>query len=140
MMAKEYSRVAVWRAMNSEYGDRLQEIMQEHLSLVKQAQERGKSGNKDILSRIEELRAERDSILSNFEDKPDQEHQEEEEKKVGRPALGVTKKVSITLPEDTWETVDALVDFFDTSKSSVFREAIELYAERLRGREEQADR
>lgn len=43
--------------------------------------------------------------------------------KAGRPSLGVTKKVSITLPEDIWEKIDKEIGEDDDikSKSAYFR-------------------
>jgi hypothetical protein len=40
----------------------------------------------------------------------------EYECKVGRPSMGVTKKVSVTLPEEVWEFIEEF-----ESKSSYFR-------------------
>lgn len=45
-----------------------------------------------------------------------------ENKKVGRPSLGTTKKVSITLPDDIWEKMNQ--DKKDQSMSSFLREMI----------------
>lgn len=42
-----------------------------------------------------------------------------EEIKVGRPSLGLTKKVSITLPEEDWEWIDQ-----QGSRSETFRKLV----------------
>lgn len=50
--------------------------------------------------------------------------------KVGRPTIGVTKKVSITLPEEVWEYIE---DY--KTKSSYFRDIAKedyKYAEMVR--------
>lgn len=39
----------------------------------------------------------------------------------GRPSLGVTKKVSLTLPEDTWEWFDAEAEKLVGSRSALLR-------------------
>lgn len=46
---------------------------------------------------------------------------EKMEIKPGRPSLGVTKKVSITLPEEVWSMID---DSFD-NRSGFFRSLVE---------------
>ena len=43
----------------------------------------------------------------------------------GRPSLGTTKKISITLTNDIWEKVDNEVDEMGSSKSALFRQIIE---------------
>jgi 3-methyladenine DNA glycosylase AlkC len=40
--------------------------------------------------------------------------------KVGRPSLGFTKKVSITLPDEVWQIIEQLHD----NKSAYFRELV----------------
>lgn len=40
---------------------------------------------------------------------------------VGRPTLGVTKKVSLTLPEETWEWFDAEAEKLVGSRSALLR-------------------
>lgn len=49
------------------------------------------------------------------------EEETETQNKMGRPSLGVTKKVSITLPEDVWELIE---DRFD-NKSAFFRSLVD---------------
>lgn len=44
----------------------------------------------------------------------------ENEIKIGRPSLGVTKKVSITLPEEIWQRLEDLQDKSDCSSRSEF--------------------
>jgi len=46
----------------------------------------------------------------------------------GRPSLGLTKKVSITLPDDIWKRIDK--EKGNSSMSSYFREMI---LERFKG-------
>lgn len=48
-------------------------------------------------------------------------------KSVGRPSLGVTKKVSITLPENVWTYLEAKKRKEGVSRSQVLREIIEEY-------------
>lgn len=48
-------------------------------------------------------------------------------KSVGRPSLGVTKKVSITLPENVWTYLEAKKRKQGVSRSQVLREIIEEY-------------
>lgn len=75
------SKLAVWRAMESEYADRLLEITMEHMSLLNKLPVRPtafqrETGANDpmyenrevIAARIEQLRQERDSIIRQFED------------------------------------------------------------------------
>ena len=75
------SRVAVWRAMDSEHADRLLEITMEHMKLLgklpapfsKYQRETGvidpmERDREIIAARIEQLREERDSIIRQFED------------------------------------------------------------------------
>lgn len=45
----------------------------------------------------------------------------------GRPSLGTTKKVSITLNDDTWREIEKTLKKYNTSKSALFREIIEEY-------------
>jgi len=53
------------------------------------------------------------------------EFPEKEEVKIGRPSLGVTKKVSITLPEEYWEMLDILQDETgSTSRSEILRKIL----------------
>jgi len=44
--------------------------------------------------------------------------------KVGRPSLGITKKVSITLPEKEWDKLQKECKGWDISLSSLLREII----------------
>lgn len=76
------SKVAVWRAMDSEHAERLIEITMEHMSLVRQSSERipevpfkripllphDDKANEIVLARIDQLRKERNSIIMQFED------------------------------------------------------------------------
>ena len=48
----------------------------------------------------------------------------------GRPALGVTKKVSLTLPEETWEWLDQQAD---GNRSKFMREMIQQSSENMNG-------
>lgn len=51
--------------------------------------------------------------------------------KVGRPSLGVTKKISVTLPNDIWEKIGKDISDLDLkSMSAFFRElALDCYME-----------
>ncbi|MCY9517762.1 ribbon-helix-helix domain-containing protein [Paenibacillus apiarius] len=51
----------------------------------------------------------------------------EGKKAVGRPALGTTKKVSITLEDETWKKIYETMEENDLTKSALFREIIEKY-------------
>lgn len=46
---------------------------------------------------------------------------------VGRPSLGVTKKVSITLSEDIWEMIEQRKEELGVSQSQTLRMMIERY-------------
>jgi enoyl reductase-like protein len=64
------SKRAIMLAVESEYGDRLIEIAQEHARLARRISELHKSGLKDtsaLRERIDALRQERDEILVRFE-------------------------------------------------------------------------
>jgi hypothetical protein len=68
---KEFSRNTVWRAANSEYGDRLTEITREHVTLAKELILYRKSisaNDREIYTaRIAQLRQECDAIIQKFE-------------------------------------------------------------------------
>lgn len=70
-----HSRKAIWQAVNSEYGDRLVEIAQEHSKLAWELVV-GSVGRDPVtkaiyVERISQLRKERDSIIQRFEDAAD---------------------------------------------------------------------
>lgn len=48
-------------------------------------------------------------------------------KPVGRPSLGITKKVSLTLPEELWKRVEAYQTDLGGSRSETFRTILEEY-------------
>jgi metal-responsive CopG/Arc/MetJ family transcriptional regulator len=49
----------------------------------------------------------------------------QEEKKMGRPSLGLTKKVSITLPQELWDKLEiAKVSSKSSSMSELLRKII----------------
>lgn len=85
-----HSKRAIWLAVNSEHGDRLVEITQEHTALA-----RDLAVNKHLTdaekesykARIEQLRQERDTILQQFE----QRQQEVLEKTFAREARLIAK-------------------------------------------------
>lgn len=55
---------------------------------------------------------------------------ENKKKEIGRPSLGVTKKVSLTLPEELWNELDRQQDLKDiSSRSALLRQVIESYLE-----------
>lgn len=68
------SKRAVWMAVNSEeHGDRLVEIMNEHVSLAKKVSDNlnGYIENGEVdaaLNRIKQLKAERSAIIQQFEE------------------------------------------------------------------------
>lgn len=53
--------------------------------------------------------------------------------KVGRPSMGETRKVSITLPEEVWATLDT---YYPTNKSKYFRELVLLVEGERKKREQ----
>lgn len=52
------------------------------------------------------------------------------QQKIGRPALGVTRKVSLTLPIDVWEAIEEMQSLNDSSMSEVIRSLINASFER----------
>lgn len=68
----DFSKHAIWRAVNSEFGDRLVEIVKEHATIARELAENRRhitEGDRKILAtRIEALRLERDKILERFEE------------------------------------------------------------------------
>lgn len=66
----DHSKRAIWLAVNSEHGNRLVEIAREHTQLAREVAENGHLNNTDwevYKARIEQLREERDAIISQFE-------------------------------------------------------------------------
>jgi hypothetical protein len=64
----KFSKTAIWKAVNSEYGDRLVEIAREHAELTKELITYNPGVDAEIIeSRIVQLREERDGILELFE-------------------------------------------------------------------------
>lgn len=75
-----HSKRAIWLAVNSEHGDRLVEIAREHLRLAAELPPRPSLGMREagidpmheireiITARIEQLRAERDAIIEQYEE------------------------------------------------------------------------
>lgn len=53
--------------------------------------------------------------------------------KAGRPSLGVTKKVSVTLPQDIWERIEGEIKDQDLKSMSAFfrKVALDRYKERV---------
>jgi predicted DNA-binding protein len=52
---------------------------------------------------------------------------EEGKKAVGRPSLGTTKKVSLTLPDEIWEMIETRKEKWGSSQSATLRMMIESY-------------
>lgn len=52
---------------------------------------------------------------------------DEGKKAVGRPSLGTTKKVSLTLPDEIWETIEKRKEKWRASQSQTLRMMIEGY-------------
>ena len=50
-----------------------------------------------------------------------------EKKPVGRPSVGKTKRVALTLPEELWDRIDEEKESKDLSLAALFREIIENY-------------
>lgn len=69
---REFSRRAVWLAVNSEYGDRLTEITREHVALAKEhimdRESLSESDREVYAARIAQLRQERYVIIQQFEE------------------------------------------------------------------------
>jgi hypothetical protein len=62
-----------------------------------------------------------------------QNNNENEGLKVGRPSLGVTKKVSITLPEEVWDKLDSILEQSECrSRSELFREILTWFSDNSR--------
>jgi len=80
---RKFSRKAVWLAMDSEHGDRLQEIAVERIRLTREVsnfQSMGRRRVEDILVRIHELDAERDELIQPFQQQLDNEALQENTK------------------------------------------------------------
>lgn len=60
---------------------------------------------------------------------PIKKQKEQTENKMGRPSLGVTKKVSITLPDEVWEIIENRFD----NKSAYFRSLVDKEILSVRG-------
>lgn len=67
----DHSKRAIWLAVNSEHGNRLLEIAQEHTWLARELADNGKHMPEDVAAiyhaRIGQLRKERDAIILQFE-------------------------------------------------------------------------
>ncbi|WP_238986192.1 hypothetical protein [Brevibacillus borstelensis] len=67
-----FSKRAIWMAVNSGHGDRLVQISREHASLAKRLIEDGKQLSEveitELKAQIDQLRIERDLILTKFEE------------------------------------------------------------------------
>jgi hypothetical protein len=50
----------------------------------------------------------------------------------GRKGIGETKKLSLTLPKQTWTEIDSLCSKLNSSRSEVLRDIIEAYLKRDR--------
>lgn len=78
--------------------------------------EQGENHGKEVMYETrEEAEGARESMQSSFKD----QKLYVEEIKIGRPSLGLTKKVSITLPEDDWDWIDQ-----QGSRSETFRKLV----------------
>lgn len=64
-MDTSYSHAEIWQVSNSEYGERLMQIIREHSKLALTASSMAVQNKVDseVLARIEELRQERESIF-----------------------------------------------------------------------------
>lgn len=74
---RKFSKRAIWLAVNSEYGERLVEIAREHAQLARELIVTNKHGHVEsaqgtsydiVRTRIEQLRAERDAIIEQYEE------------------------------------------------------------------------
>ena len=80
---RKFSRKTVWMAMDSEHGDRLQEIAVERIRLTREVSDFRKMGKREVadkLYRISELDAERDALIRPFQGHLDREAQKENTK------------------------------------------------------------
>lgn len=77
MNEQKFSKMAIWKAVNSEHGDRLVEIAREHVRLVKELPtfQTAELDNSTIYNvrgiiaaRIEQLREERNAIIQQYEE------------------------------------------------------------------------
>lgn len=81
--SRKFSRKAVWMAMDSEHGDRLQEIAVERIRLTRKVSDYRKMGQREVsemLYRINELDAERDELIKPFQQQLDDEAQQQNAK------------------------------------------------------------
>ncbi|AGG04850.1 MULTISPECIES: hypothetical protein [Bacillus cereus group] len=42
----------------------------------------------------------------------------------GRPSMGVTKKISVTLPEEVWDLIDQECEDKNKKRAQIFRETL----------------
>lgn len=89
--------ISVWEDAIKEREEKLKKLAQEYFKLTDQLSEK-----------------EKEELL-------------DEPKKVGRPSLGVTKKVSLTLSEETWAFLDKVMEKNKESRSELLRNLIDLY-------------
>lgn len=89
--------------------------------LRKKVMEEGKLWTREEMEEYDSLTEERNSYL----------HQnplpEVKPKKVGRPKVGITKKCSITLPEEQWAELETIMKMDKASMSQALREIIGVY-------------
>ncbi|MFC8688769.1 hypothetical protein [Brevibacillus porteri] len=75
-----HSKRAIWLAVNSEHGDRLVQITQEHTKLARELLiDRYRLSDEEVeiyKARIEQLRRERESILKLFQEGGDEDGQQ----------------------------------------------------------------
>ncbi|ATF11215.1 hypothetical protein [Brevibacillus brevis] len=75
-----HSKRAIWLAVNSEHGDRLVQITQEHTKLARELIiDRYRLSDEEVeiyKARIEQLRRERESILKLFQEGGDEDGQQ----------------------------------------------------------------
>lgn len=86
---------------------------------------------KQVADKIYELERERDLNLDrseelwNYLNKLREEEYLKKKKEIGRPAIGETRKVSVTLPNSYWKKIDQLIEHGHyASRSELFREMV----------------
>lgn len=107
-----YKDYAMWKSEDVKAIDRIEKEFTE----IAFKQLHNEEGNLD--SREYDLLAKEIGKLSN-------QIREEYTSPIGRPSLGLTKKISLTLAEDLWKKIDELKEENDESQSAILRGIIE---------------
>lgn len=82
--------------------------------------------NTEQLTMSEDEFSEVEREASELQRKINESLEVEKKNKMGRPSLGITKKVSITLPPESWEWIDETVEYgHASSRSDFFRQVVQ---------------